>query len=371
MEKTLYYRQNIKEGENGRTIHLLFKHAAAFYNRCLWVQQKNWEKGGKYITWVEMRELLKDDNNFLLLGTDISVSIIRNLDINYKNFFTNNIKTGNLKPPKYRYGKEFFISFFGVYITNNKTVNLGLSRLFKEKYVIDSLKFKIADNFYKKNKKITQFRLHKDYIVYHYKEIVNPILGENKLGIDLGVDNLLSLFTTNNKAPNVIISGKKLKFINYKFLSHNFDSKKRKNIIESYFNKCVKYISMFCMKYGIGKIVVGYFKDIKLKHKNRNFFYIPFLRLRTKLRDMANKYSIKIDFVEESYTSKSCFLLGEEIKKKEVYYGYRKTRGLHKIKGVNISYNCDINGAGNIIRKLYYVSDDCRKRCLNNPKKIK
>ena len=369
MEKIHYYRQNLKE-ENGRTIHLLFKHSSKFYNKCLWTQTKAFESGKKYISWCEMRELLKEDENFKLLGEAISVSIIRNLDINYKNFFTNNKKTGNLNAPKFRYGKDFFISFFGIYITNKNIINIPLSKNFKERYGIESFKIKVTDNFVKKNKTIKQLRLHKDYVVYHYNNFIEPVKGDFKLGIDLGVDNLLSVFCDNPKAKNFIISGKNLKFLNYKFLTYNFNSEKRRNIIDNYFNRAVKYLSRYCKKYGVSHIVVGFFKDIKLKHKQRNFFYIPFLALRLKLRDMCNKYSIKIDFVEESYTSKACFLLNEEIKKKDNYYGYRKERGLHKIKGINISYNCDINGAGNILRKRFEVCDLVRKKCLDNPMKI-
>ena len=77
---------------------------------------------------------------------------------------------------------------------------------------------------------------------------------------------------------------------------------------------------------------------------------------------MMLKYKCKLNGInlviqEESYTSKASFYNGDIIptygKDKEdiSFSGYRKHRGLYKIKGSNISVNADVNGSLNIMRK--------------------
>ena len=366
MEKIFYYRQNLKE--NGRTIKLLCNHSAKFYNKCLYTQEKNYALGKEYITWVQMRELLKNDINFSILGESIAVSIIRNLDINFKNYFVNRTKTGNLKKPSYR-KSGFFIAFFGVFVRKDGLLNIPLSSVFKEKYGIESFKIKVAKNFIKKGVSISQLRLHNEgYIVYHYKLLVSTVSGSNKLGLDLGVDNLVSGFSTGS-GHNFVISGKNLKFWNYKLLGKKED--KRQFKIDNYFNKVCLYLERYIRRFGIGYVVVGFFKDIKKKYKNRNFYYIPYVKLRRKIRDLCSKLGVSCYFVEESYTSKTCFLLGEDISKNDNYLGYREVRGLYKLKNSSIRYNCDINGAANIICKKFFVKESERRKVLINPKKLK
>ena len=378
MEKIHYYRQNFKKQfleDNSKAIYLLFKHATFLYNQALYIQKKRFEEGKSYLKYFEMRDFLKEDKNYKILGDNISISIIRNLDINYKNFFVNNQKSKNLTPPFFRNLKsDYFISFFSLYLTKEKTIRISLTKNFKEKYLVEDIIIRVCDNFYNKNKKITQLRFCKNYVCYHYVEKIKRIDENNSeiLGLDLGVDNLISGFCTKKGSKNFIISGKSLKFINYKFLTYDLKNEKRKNKIENYFDKCVKFLLKYCIKNSVKNVVCGFFKDIKKKHKNRNFYYIPFLILRRKIQNQLEKIGINVIFTEESYTSKSCFLLSENLCKKENYYGYRAKRGLHKIKGVKISYNCDINGAANIIRKKFIIDDlAIIKKVLENPKKYK
>lgn len=62
---------------------------------------------------------------------------------------------------------------------------------------------------------------------------------------------------------------------------------------------------------------------------------------------------------EESYTSKSSFYNADDLpklsKNKPLFSGYRKYRGLYKLTNDNKTFNCDLNGSCNILRK--YLSD--------------
>lgn len=88
---------------------------------------------------------------------------------------------------------------------------------------------------------------------------------------------------------------------------------------------------------------------------------------------------IYVDFVDESYTSKSSFLDKDIIptynknnKTKYVFSGVRTKRGLY-VSGNGTKINADVNGSINILRK-YLISkvawndqlwSDCVERCSN------
>ncbi|OAO87304.1 transposase IS605 OrfB family [Geobacillus stearothermophilus] len=71
-----------------------------------------------------------------------------------------------------------------------------------------------------------------------------------------------------------------------------------------------------------------------------------------QLQYKAEEQGVRVIVTEESYTSKCSFLDMEEIKKQKQYKGKRIKRGLFQSeKGILI--NADVNGAYNIIRKVF------------------
>lgn len=164
---------------------------------------------------------------------------------------------------------------------------------------------------------------------------------------------------------------------------HQYSSKytnlmltKRKNKIEDYFNKIVKWISE---KYkNCEMIIVGYNegwkKNVNMgKKMNRTFYEIPYRRLIGKLRDKLEENNQRLVVIEESYTSKCDALALEKIGRSKEYLGKRIRRGLFSSsKGVLI--NADINGAINIMRKWEerngIVKKEITGKGILNPKKI-
>ena len=89
------------------------------------------------------------------------------------------------------------------------------------------------------------------------------------------------------------------------------------------------------------------------KNTNRKFHDIPFLRLVKKLRTRLEKEGKVLIITEESYTSITDALILENFHtKKEDRSGDRSKRGLF-ISGNGKAINADINGAINIMRKVY------------------
>ena len=136
----------------------------------------------------------------------------------------------------------------------------------------------------------------------------------------------------------------------------------RMNRINECFNLAVKYVINYCLTNGIGKIIIGDFsgskQDPNLNKKSaQNFVQIPHGKLKMKLESKCKEYGIEYILADESYTSKACAYNLDDIPTysekatEPKFSGYRETRGLYKVKGIDIRYNADVNGAINIYRK--------------------
>ncbi len=144
-----------------------------------------------------------------------------------------------------------------------------------------------------------------------------------------------------------------------------------------------------CLKNGIDVIVVGQNKGLKSdgsrgRRAHRQSHSIAHHRLLALLRYKAEKHGITVVTTEESYTSKTCFIDNDELRtfgadrKGEntttetvddtapqesdapavVYSGHRSARNRHwfirhNAAGKLAKVHADVNGAFNIIRKVF------------------
>lgn len=134
-------------------------------------------------------------------------------------------------------------------------------------------------------------------------------------------------------------------------------------------------------------IVIGHNKEWKQdinigKVNNQNFSFIPHSKLIEYIKYKAYDAGIEVVVTEESYTSKASFIDKDDIPQygedtsltdnKFKFSGKRLKRGLYRTKE-NILINADINGAFNIIRKVFgnaiYGIVDSIQAC-STPKKI-
>jgi transposase len=249
------------------------------------------------------------------------------------------------------------------YIYNNYYI------LKNHKNIIDS-RYIIVDIFKKIQKeKIKTIEIKKVFgtykIIFTYENNNNDeastidIPVNNMISIDLGVNNLLTIYDPTGK--QYIISGGPLKSLNYYVTKKiakgqkekdnnliNKYQKLREDKINDYFNKIVKWLTITYSHKDL--IIIGYNKSWKQnsnlgKKGNLSFNKIPFIKLINKI-----KMKFNIITTEESYTSKCDSLSLEKIEKKEIYSGKRVKRGLFK-SSINKKINADLNGAINIMRK--------------------
>ena len=138
-----------------------------------------------------------------------------------------------------------------------------------------------------------------------------------------------------------------------------------------------------CLKYQIGRLIVGYNPGIKQeinlgKSNNQNFVQIPFWQLRGKLEALCSRYGIEYREQEESYTSKASFYDQDKIPTynadnpiKYKFSGRRVKRGLYRTKDKHL-VSSDINGSANILAKSMHRLDFQRVSSgfLANPLRI-
>ena len=221
--------------------------------------------------------------------------------------------------------------------------------------------------------------------IYEAECIQRNLNPNNALALDLGVNNLVT--AVSNSGKSFIIDGKRLKSINQWFNKKNAHlqsvkdkqhfgkvttnrqkaiARDRNNKVNDYMNKAARIIINYCIENDIGTLVVGYNETFQResrlgKNNNQNFVNIPFGRLLKKFEYLCELNGIVFVKQEESYTSKSSFWDKDEIPKYNAdtptnynFSGRRIQRGLYKTAS-GYTFNADINGALNILRKSNVV----------------
>jgi putative transposase len=367
-------------------------HSARLYNSCIYNIRQYYFDNNTYLSFKEQYYQINNNDNYKLLITDSSQQILRLVDKNFRSFFSllrlkNKGKySANVRIPSYLdkdKGFSILVAGRSARIKHNK-IYVGLSKQFRDKYNIDkrNLIFNLPVNLHKLTK-LQQLQIKPIYggkqyeliIAYKVNNKTEKLNENNILGIDCGLDNLLTSYDVNNKS-SFIVDGKPLKSINQFFNKQksklqsayelnnikNINTNKfiklseyRKNYINNYFNQTVNKIIKYCINNDIGTIVIGDFKGIKQKinigkNNNQNFVSIPFGILKRKLEAKCEYYGIAYVLQEESYTSKCSALDLEKIEKKEKYKGKRIKRGMYRTENGKL-INSDVNGACNIVRK--------------------
>lgn len=427
MFRTLKYHYKVKNDYEKRLLMFLFHISKNLYNVSLYTLRQQYFNYDKISSYYELNKLLNSNENFHILNTYASICTIRQA-YNSMSLF---IKHQN-DLPKYLSKRDVYALYTDqvrpILYNNKKCIKLPLSNLVRTKKVltttfndplirefIKELNINKIENIYFpipkviEDKEIKQVRivpLYKgEYIEIEFsykKEKVELNEGNNNtLSIDVGINNLMTLVTTNN--ISYIIDGKRLKSINQfynkqkayyqsKLVNNKYSKRlkrfdlRNKHRIDDYVNKAVNQVIKISKEEKVNTIVIGYNKGLKekgikndnLTNKekskiNQNFTRIPISRLINKIKYKCEEYSINCIVINESYTSLSSFYDNDKIDKQEKYSGKRIKRGLYLTKN-NIEVNADVNAALNILRKSKPKDDEdihyLRDRGLTIPKRL-
>jgi len=285
--------------------------------------------------------------------------------------------------------------------TNSKKILKKDNYIYKDKYVskdnkniIDSryVKIYIPDKLKKYNIKVIEIVFENESIKicisYENNEKIDEkkiqIQSDESISIDMGVKNLMTIYDPTGTQK--IIDGKYISSINIFYNKKIGDMQsvnnnimvnklnlKRKNTINNYFNLIAKWIAT---EYHHKKlIIIGYNKEWKqnsnLWGKNTNMIFnkIPYCKLIDKIKNKFIQQDKIVLTNEESYTSICDALSLEEICKHKNYLGNRTERGLF-VSAKNKKINADINGAMNIMRKIFKNMKEIKGKKLCSPERI-
>ena len=337
--------------------------------RAIWVRFPELDKLAKQEKWEEYREL----------PAATSQQTLRLLERNWKSFF-NSIKTfkinGCLGRPKLPNYKDK---------TNGRSTIIftGQQCPLKDGYIyfpkmVNLCPIKTNQKCIKQVRIIPRATCYVIELVYE-KEVMKYDLDESLfIGIDIGLNNLMTV-TSNEIGENpFIINGGPLKSLNQYFnkmkalyqsyvgdrgTSNRILSllHKRNNMVQNYLHHTSRFVIDYCQEHNIGNIVIGkndgWKNKINIgKRNNQNFIQIPFQTLIEQIQYKAEEIGIKVISTEESYTSKASFLDKDflpvyEKGQQYSFSGKRVKRGLYKAKSGQL-INADVNGSLNILRKV-------------------
>ncbi len=199
-------------------------------------------------------------------------------------------------------------------------------------------------------------------------------------GIDLGMNNLVALTSNKPGFQAIIVNGRPVKSVNQfynkrkaelqKKLGHTGTTprmermtNKRNRRIDHYMHTTSKRVIDLLVKEQIAVVCIGKNDGWKQnsgmsKCTNQNFVQIPHARFISMLAYNAALVGITVKVTEESYTSKASLLDLDPLPVRTpgdatryTFSGKRVKRGLYRASNGRF-INADINGAGNIIRKV-------------------
>ena len=203
------------------------------------------------------------------------------------------------------------------------------------------------------------------------------------MAIDPGTDNIAAVVNNFGEKP-FIIKGGIIKSINqlynkelarlssaamrcngrYRTKRMNALTGRRNRRIKDQFHKISRQIAEYAKGNHVDVVVMGHNvfqkQEIDIGHvNNQNFVQIPMTIFAGMLEYKLAAYGIRFVTTEESYTSKADFLAldpipeyREDDKTEHSFSGKRIKRGLYRHYDGTVT-NADINGAANILRKVF------------------
>ena len=260
----------------------------------------------------------------------------------------------------------------------------------REAIVITSQNFSVAEDgrirmpgFLKeieikaKHSSVRQIRIRTDRngirIMLMYEQESEKVKADgNIMGIDLGVDNLITAGLSSGTP--IILNGRPLKSINRYYnkrkailqeaakKSNHLDNtnrmermtEKRNNKVKDYLHKASRKIIELAKTNNVSHIIIGNNKGWKQKvelgkRTNQTFVSIPYRMLIDMICYKAQLEGIRVSVVRESYTSGTSYLDGEKPEKNLYDATRRIKRGMFK-SNRGILINADVNAAYQIIK---------------------
>ena len=394
----LTVKQQIKHlsKEDYKSIKELCHIAKNLTNEAIYNVRQYYFTEDKFLKYEKNYTLLKSSPNYKKLNSNMAQQILKEVDGSFKSFFgliklarQGKYSFKDCKLPRYLPKDGYTTLVIGFVRLNGNKLILPFSNNFKKTHKVVEITIPpvLLDKKVKEIRILPKANARYFEIQYIYETecIQRNLNTQNALALDLGVNNLVTAVSSTGKS--FIVDGRKLKSINQWFNKENacLQSIKDKqhfgkkptnrqkaiardcnNKVNDYMNKAARMIIDYCINNDIGTLIAGYNVTFQRnshigKQNNQNFVNIPYGRLRDKLAYMCELNGITYVEQEESYTSKASFwdkdnipVYNNDNPKEDEFSGNRVHRGLYKTANGK-TFNADINGALNIMRKSNVV----------------
>lgn len=368
------------------------------YNACLYDVRQYYFETKSYRPWKLQKSIfIKNDNpDYYALQSNLAGEVFKQVGEQFISFF-NNKSNKKKKIPKYKDKNGYNLVVFpklaiSKQIEFDETKQIYIYTLCKRNY---NLKIQST----KPNVKMVKFvydeanDLIKCFKIYEVKEPKLRRDNSRYFSIDPGLNNIVSIYNNIGIRP-LLYNGRPIKSINQYYNKTNAKlrselpasiksskrlkqlSFKRNNKIGYEMHKISTHIINEAVKNNISKIIignnVGWKNGINIgRRNNQNFVNIPHTKLFNQLLYKGLLNGIEVIFTEESYTSKASFFDKDELpvyneNDNYKFSGRRIYRGLYKDSKGNL-WNADLNGGGNIMRK---VSDRAAYKGIRKTKEL-
>ena len=394
----LTVKQQIKHlsKEDYKSIKELCHIAKNLTNEAIYNVRQYYFTEDKFLKYEKNYTLLKSSPNYKELNSNMAQQILKEVDGSFKSFFglIKLAKQGkysfkDCKLPRYLPKDGYTTLVIGFVRLNGNKLILPFSNNFKKTHKVVEITIPpvLLDKKVKEIRILPKANARYFEIQYIYETecIQRNLNTQNALALDLGVNNLVTAVSSTGKS--FIVDGRKLKSINQWFNKEkarlqsikdkqHFGKKPTNrqkaiardcnNKVNDYMNKAARMIIDYCINNDIGTLIAGYNVTFQRnshigKQNNQNFVNIPYGRLRDKLAYMCELNGITYVEQEESYTSKASFwdkdnipVYNNDNPKEYEFSGNRVHRGLYETANGK-TFNADINGALNIMRKSSVV----------------
>ena len=356
------------------------------YNASLYDVRQYYFETKSYRTWQSQAPIFTKNNNsdYYALQSHLAQQVLMQVGRQFLGFF-NNKSNKKKRIPKYKDKNGYNVITFPK-ITISKQIDFDEDRQIYT-YTLCKRSYNLKIKSTKPNVKMVKFvydevnDLIKCFKIY---EVERPKLKKDNsryFSIDPGLNNIVSIYNNIGIRP-LLYNGRPIKSINQYYnktnaklrseLPNNIKSSKklkqlslkRNNKIDYEMNKISTHIINEAIRHNISKVIIGnnigWKSEINIgRRNNQNFVHIPHTKLFNQLLYKGLLNGIEVIFTEESYTSKASFFDKDELpvygeNDNHKFSGRRVYRGLYKDSKGNL-WNADLNGGGNIMRK---VSDE-------------
>ena len=368
------------------------------YNACLYDVRQYYFETKSYRPWKLQKSIfIKNDNpDYYALQSNLAGEVFKQVGEQFISFF-NNKSNKKKKIPKYKDKNGYNLVVFPK-LAISKQIEFDEDKQ-TYTYTLCKRSYNLKIKSTKSNIKMVKFvydeanDLIKCFKIY---EVEAPKLKKDNsryFSIDPGLNNIVSIYNNIGIRP-LLYNGRPIKSINQYYNKTNAKLKselpvsiksskrlkqlsfKRNNKICYEMHKISTHIINEAIKNNISKIIignnVGWKNEINIgRRNNQNFVNIPHTKLFNQLLYKGLLNGIEVVFTEESYTSKASFFDKDELpvygeNDNHKFSGRRISRGLYKDSNGNL-WNSDLNGGGNIMRK---ISDKAAYKNIRKTKEL-